>query len=465
MKKYLFIISLFISIVSLLNDNCSEEHILNSLLTHLQCIPYRIQSSLSKSSKEDNANSRHNEFTQKQRQTILHYIRVDMDLVKKLGLETQNLKIRKSDVIKEEEDECKDINNELYAGKRSFAMNFYQEKMGIELNPVGVNSSSDKNKNSNTKGERPVFDENDTKQNKIVDKDILQDRTTICNKDGYLPLSRISDSPKTLTENDKVSLGNHTGTYFEPTNEIHYRRRNNTISATVTFDISNSKTEDERIQFIDCNERANATPNGLFPPRKSFPTLNEDGIDLFKSNLQKATGQHNLSDENTMNLSQLANDLQILKKRLQRYEKDFPILDKKDEPLPMAADSRTAKAKSDRVAINVGGIRHEIYRTTLKNVPDTRLSWIAEDSAKHAPEYDPEAGEFFFDRHPQVFSHILNYYRTGILHVPYDVCGPLFEEELNYWGIDDTQVESCCWLTYRQHRDAQETLKDFEGRF
>lgn len=123
----------------------------------------------------------------------------------------------------------------------------------------------------------------------------------------------------------------------------------------------------------------------------------------------------------------------------------------------------TTSKRKDRVVINVGGIRHITYRTTLRNVPDTRLSWLADSSASHSADYDAETGEFFFDRHPSVFSHILNYYRTGKLHVPYDVCGPLYEEELQYWGIDDSQVESCCWISYRQHRDAQDTLKDFEG--
>ena len=45
---------------------------------------------------------------------------------------------------------------------------------------------------------------------------------------------------------------------------------------------------------------------------------------------------------------------------------------------------------------------------------------------------------------------ILNYYRTGKLHYPTDVCGPLFEEELEYWGLDSNQVEPCCWMTYTQ---------------
>lgn len=124
-------------------------------------------------------------------------------------------------------------------------------------------------------------------------------------------------------------------------------------------------------------------------------------------------------------------------------------------------DVPTIKTQKQRVKINVGGQVHETYKTTLKNIPDTRLSWITETTAQ--VDFDQESEEYFFDRHPAVFAAVLNYYRTGKLHAPLDVCGPLYEEELGYWGIDDEQVESCCWLTYRQHRDAQDTLKSFEG--
>lgn len=41
-------------------------------------------------------------------------------------------------------------------------------------------------------------------------------------------------------------------------------------------------------------------------------------------------------------------------------------------------------------------------------------------------------------------------FRTGKLHYPMDVCGPLFEEELEFWGLDANQVEPCCWMTYTQ---------------
>lgn len=73
---------------------------------------------------------------------------------------------------------------------------------------------------------------------------------------------------------------------------------------------------------------------------------------------------------------------------------------------------------------------------TLKKIPATRLSRLTEALAN----YDHVLNEYFFDRHPGVFAQILNYYRTGKLHYPTNVCGPLFEEELEFWGLDANQV-------------------------
>ncbi|XP_032710659.1 potassium voltage-gated channel subfamily C member 2 isoform X2 [Lutra lutra] len=163
---------------------------------------------------------------------------------------------------------------------------------------------------------------------------------------------------------------------------------------------------------------------------------------------------------------------------------------------------------NERVILNVGGTRHETYRSTLKTLPGTRLALLAASDPQgdcltaagdklqpsppslspppRPPPLSPGPGgcfeggagncsprgiggdhpgggrEFFFDRHPGVFAYVLNYYRTGKLHCPADVCGPLFEEELAFWGIDETDVEPCCWMTYRQHRDAEEALDIFE---
>uniref|UniRef100_H0VM79 Potassium voltage-gated channel subfamily C member 4 n=1 Tax=Cavia porcellus TaxID=10141 RepID=H0VM79_CAVPO len=115
---------------------------------------------------------------------------------------------------------------------------------------------------------------------------------------------------------------------------------------------------------------------------------------------------------------------------------------------------------SEKIIINVGGTRHETYRSTLRTLPGTRLAWLADPDGGGRPEYDGGgpgssgssggAGgcEFFFDRHPGVFAYVLNYYRTGKLHCPADVCGPLFEEELTLLG---------------HRRDRREALDIFES--
>ena len=113
---------------------------------------------------------------------------------------------------------------------------------------------------------------------------------------------------------------------------------------------------------------------------------------------------------------------------------------------------------ADRIVINVGGKRHETYASTLQTIPDTRLAWIAESFLTSGNRQD-----YFFDRNPDIFGIILNYYRTGQLHAPRDFCGPLFEAELAFWGIEEKEMEACCWPSYTQHRDAEKNLKDFVG--
>ncbi|KRZ62565.1 Potassium voltage-gated channel protein Shaw [Trichinella nativa] len=134
----------------------------------------------------------------------------------------------------------------------------------------------------------------------------------------------------------------------------------------------------------------------------------------------------------------------------------LPHATEKEEALVLltAAGGRRCLPTDDDHARGLWMNAHETYKATLKKIPATRLSRLTEALAN----YDPVLNEYFFDRHPGVFAQILNYYRTGKLHYPTDVCGPLFEEELEFWGLDANQVEPCCWMTYTQHRDTQETL-------
>ena len=114
-----------------------------------------------------------------------------------------------------------------------------------------------------------------------------------------------------------------------------------------------------------------------------------------------------------------------------------------------------------RIVINVGGIRYETYRTTLKLISESRLANISPTNS----DYDPIKDEYFFDRDPNSFLAILNFYRTGRLHAPSSVCGNLFYEELTFWGISEHSIQPCCWTGYNTNRECDEILKKVLGEF
>ena len=65
---------------------------------------------------------------------------------------------------------------------------------------------------------------------------------------------------------------------------------------------------------------------------------------------------------------------------------------------------------SDRVVINISGLRFETQLKTLQQFPDSLLG----DPDKRIKWFDPLRNEYFFDRHPRAFKSILNYYRYAV---------------------------------------------------
>jgi len=103
--------------------------------------------------------------------------------------------------------------------------------------------------------------------------------------------------------------------------------------------------------------------------------------------------------------------------------------------------------KGELASLNVGGQVHQTLWSTLEKLPESRLGRLASATSEEERQglVDKFAdNSYFFDRQPSFFSEILNYYRTGELWIPEDVCPTTVSTELEYWGIQENEMMSYC---------------------
>ena len=112
--------------------------------------------------------------------------------------------------------------------------------------------------------------------------------------------------------------------------------------------------------------------------------------------------------------------------------------------------SREYCPRTPRVVINVSGRRFVTHMEWLKRLPNTLLG--SEIMSKF---YDGVRKEYFFDRDPHIFRYILNYYCTGKLHASPSDCLAAFRDELEFFGISESEVEDCCWVSLDSPNDVR----------
>lgn len=113
------------------------------------------------------------------------------------------------------------------------------------------------------------------------------------------------------------------------------------------------------------------------------------------------------------------------------------------------------EATTSNITVNVSGRRFEMspytYSRLVKNLPTSPIISAALGSE-----------DLFFERHADAFQSILHYYQTGNLHLPLSVCPSLFKSELDFWGVEVTQLDKCCYNDYGTFEQDQTSLEKYE---
>ncbi|KAL3310650.1 Potassium voltage-gated channel subfamily D member 1, partial [Cichlidogyrus casuarinus] len=110
----------------------------------------------------------------------------------------------------------------------------------------------------------------------------------------------------------------------------------------------------------------------------------------------------------------------------------------------------------EKMIFNVSGTRFLVFKSHLDRYPHTLLGSDERDYF-----YNDETDEYYFDRDPEIFRHILSYYRLGYLHFPKQECVISYDDELSYFRISPDVMGDCCYEDYQDcKRENTERMLD-----
>lgn len=151
-------------------------------------------------------------------------------------------------------------------------------------------------------------------------------------------------------------------------------------------------------------------------------------------------------------MQELSKDIYDIYAEYAEYEDD------EDERLMSTHSKLPSPYKNYMLNINVGGKVYQISYRVAAKYPKTRIGRLATYTDHNrkldlCDDYTVHNNEFFFDRDPDTFHNIYNFYRTGVLWIKDELCPRNFLEEINYWGVRIKNTHRCCRISFEERQD------------
>ncbi|VDN06566.1 unnamed protein product [Thelazia callipaeda] len=112
-------------------------------------------------------------------------------------------------------------------------------------------------------------------------------------------------------------------------------------------------------------------------------------------------------------------------------------------------DGRNADGEPMFLKLNIGGMSFLLLvEAILRAEPTGFLAKFVQLNHKArlmiADAYIASEDAYYFQRSPSAFDPIFQYYATGVIHKPSEVCPAAFLSELEFWQISHQHIGSCC---------------------
>ena len=118
----------------------------------------------------------------------------------------------------------------------------------------------------------------------------------------------------------------------------------------------------------------------------------------------------------------------------------------------------------DKMEISIRGVVYEVDIHSLKIAPNSKLCKLGEKWSNHYLNHSGsnKRRAFYLNQNPAIFHCILDYYKTGKLHLPDGLCGHQLKRELSFWGLGENVIAPCCLWKVRDGIDTATKISSIQ---